>query len=292
MKRCDLIFSMTLMKKLLFVFIALSQFFTSLSALILEAPNLDLLEKELEKVDQQSFVLFDVDETLIVPKDLILNPYVRETWNNYARETIENPSIIPLGKDGDEYFFGQVLSKIEYEVVDPKVVEIIHSLQKRQIKTIAFTKMRTGSLGIIPSMEDWRIEHLKKHSFDFSSSFPQIQEVRIDVLESGGRSSHFKHGLLCANRQEKGPVLMAFLAKIKWKPAKVLFIDNQLDYLKSVETALEGTGIEFIGFHYTEVERRPRSINENLARFQLIHLAKTGEWLRDCEALQLMESSL
>ncbi len=274
------------MKKILFTLFTLFTsylFFTYLSAVIVEAPNLNRFEDALETIDQQSLVLFDVDETLLVPKDLILNRNVREIFNKYARETVENPEIVPPGKYDDKYFLGQVLSKIEYEVVDLKILEIIRFLQSRNIKTIAFTKMPVGPLGIIPSMEDWRIAHLKKHHFDFSAAFPQLQEMRINVL-STGIPSLFKKGMLCANNQDKGPVFIAFLEAIQWRPSKVIFIDNRLDYLKSVETALEVTGIEFVGFHYKEVENRPHIVNEHIAKFQLLHLAQTGEWLSDQEA--------
>lgn len=275
------------MKTILITLFASCLIFTQLRAIIIEAPNLNQFEETLHTIDKQSFVLFDVDETLLTPKDLILNPYAREIWNQYAKETIENPEIVPSGKYDDQYFFGQVLSKIEYEVVDSKVVEIIRSLQSRNIKTIAFTRMPIGILGIIPSMEDWRIEHLKKHQFDFSEAFSQFEEIRMDV-SSTGIPSLFKKGLLCANKQDKGPVFMTFLEAIQWKPRQVIFIDNRLDYLKSVEAALDGTGIEFIGFHYKDVENRPRIVNEHLAKFQLMHLAKTGEWLSDQEASTIL----
>lgn len=278
------------MKKILLLLFISCLLFTQLSALIVEAPNLDRFEEVLKTIDQQSLVLFDVDETLLIPKDLILNPYAREAWNQYAKETIENPEIVPPGKYDDEYFLGQVLFKIEYEVVDPKVVEIIRSLQRRNIKTIAFTRMPVGSLGVIPSLEDWRIEHLKKHQFDFSAVFPQFPEIKINVLNTGILSL-FKKGMLCANKQDKGPVFTAFLEAIQWKPLQVIFIDNRLDYLKSVEAALVGTGIEFIGFHYKDVENRPRIVNDRLAKFQLMHLAQTGEWLSDQEASAIEPSS-
>lgn len=47
---------------------------------------------------------------------------------------------------------------------------------------------------------------------------------------------------------------------------------------------MDGTGIEFIGFHYKDVENRRRIVNEHLAKFQLMHLARNGEWLNDQEA--------
>lgn len=275
------------LKKIISILLTSCLLFTQLRAIIVEAPDLNRFEEVLKTIDQQSLVLFDVDETLLLPKDLILNPYVREAWNQYAKETIENPEIVPYGKYDDQYFLGQVLSKIEYKVVDPKVVEVIRSLQRRNIKTIAFTRMPVGPLGIIPSMKDWRIEHLKRHQFDFSGAFPHFQEVKINVLCTG-IPSLFKRGMLCANKQDKGPVLTAFLDAIRWKPSQVIFIDNKLDYLKSAETALEGTGIDFIGFHYKDVENRDHSVNDHLAKFQLMHLAKTGEWLGDQEASAIL----
>ena len=91
------------MQKILFTLFTSCLVFTQLSALIIEAPNLNRFEETLETIDQQSLVLFDVDETLLIPKDLILNPYAREAWNQYAKETIENPEIVPPGKYDDEY---------------------------------------------------------------------------------------------------------------------------------------------------------------------------------------------
>lgn len=271
------------MKKISLTAFAFLLFCMQLNALIVEAPNLNRFEEALKTVNSQTLVLFDVDETLIVPKDLILNPYSKEVWKKYAKQTIENPEIVPPGKYDDNYFFGMVLIKIEYEVVDPKVVKIIHSLQRRKIKTIAFTKMMIGPVGPIVSMEDWRIEHLKRFQMDFSAAFPEFPEIKLNVL-STGIPSLFKKGVLCANKQDKGPVLIAFLDAIRWKPSRVIFIDNRFDYLKSVEVALEGSGIEFLGFHYKEVENRPRFVNEDLAKFQLLHLAQTGEWLSDSQA--------
>lgn len=258
---------------------------------IIPIDNLDFFEKAVEQSNQQSLVLFDVDETLIIPKDLILRPTAWNIWNKYAKETIENPAICAPEKEGKEYLLGQIFSKIEFEIVDPKVIDIISSLQERRIKTIAFTKMSTGVLGAIPSLEDWRINQLKDHNIDFSLAFPQHSEIKIEPLEPNGRTSLFKQGVLYSNKQDKGPVLTAFLERIEWKPSKVLFLDNRIDYLQTVETALDGTGIEFIGFHYREMERRPCTVDENIAKYQLEHLAKTGEWLSDDETLKLLKRS-
>jgi len=278
------------MHKCFLILITLSALFFKVDAQIIDAPNLDAFEIALKDVDQTSLVLFDVDETLVQPKDLILRLGARESWDQYAQETLHNPEVVHPEEFNEEYFLGQMLASIGFEVVDPKIVSIVQALQKQQIPTIAFTKMLTGSLGMIPSLEDWRLAHLKKHQLDFSSAFPQFPNLKLNVFEGCENSSSYKQGLLCANKQDKGPVLRAFLAQIAWTPVKVLMIDNRADYLNSVEESLQGSGINFIGFHYTAVEDNPCAINESLAKFQLMHLAKTGIWLSDEEALKKMSS--
>ena len=258
-------------------------------ALIVESPTLDTFEGALASIDQETLVLFDVDETLIVSKDLILRPCARNLWKKYAKEAYENLEISPAPYL-DNHILGLILPKMDYELVHPRVVSIIHALQQQNIKTIAFTKMMTGAYGSVPCMEDWRIAHLKQLGMDFSGAFPQFQKVEIHPLRTGPPSL-FKEGLLCANRQDKGPVLVAFLKSIDWKPSKILFLDNRYDYLQSVESALQGSGIEFLGFYYTEVEKRPCTIDSELAKFQFEHLAKTGIWLNDVEAMNDLSSS-
>ncbi len=146
--------------------------------------------------------------------------------------------------------------------------------------------MPTGACGIIPSLEDWRIDHLKKHNIDFSRAFA----VNFELGDHNDKRALFKSGVLCADKQDKGPVLLAFLEKIRYKPSRIIFIDNKLEYLKSVEEALQETKIEFTGFHYTAVEDRPCIVDEKLAEFQLLHLIQTDRWLTHQEARAMLSN--
>jgi len=276
------------MKKVITTLIAFCLFLTSLSGVIIEVPNLDLFEKAIQSSDQNSLVLFDVDGTLIESKDLILRSSAREKWFQFSKEILENPAVVPPGMHGEEYFSGQILSQMDFEVVNPKIITIIDSLQRQDIKTIAFTRLDTGPCGAIQAMEDWRIEHLKKLGMDFRPAFSQLQEIRWDHLALKGKIPLYKEGVLYANKQGKGAILLAFLEAAKWMPSQVFFIDDRLEYLESVEEALKVTGVDFIGFHYTEATDRPCIIDEQLVKFQMVHLAKTGRWLSDGVARKLI----
>lgn len=279
------------MKKKILAFLTFCSFIAQLSAVIIEAPNLDQFEKTVALSDEETFVLFDVDHTLIVPKDLLMRPSGDSPiWNKYIPLTIKNPDIVPPGKYPKDYFLSTIFTVAEFEMVDSRLLQIISSLQEREIKTIAFTKMHSGPFGVIPAIEDWRAKQLKQHGIDFSPAFPHLKELSIPSSKQSEKPSVFKHGVLFCNGKEKGPVLSAFLESLNWKPQRIIFIDDRTDYLQTVEEALTETGIEFIGFHYTFLEDNPRPVDEKLAFLQLMHLAKTGAWLSDSEAIELMEA--
>ncbi len=256
-------------------------FCSSLCALIIEAPNLTPIEQSLERVDLNTLVLFDVDQTLIKQKDRILQPCKAnwDLWNVYARKTLENRDLVPEGKYPKGYLRARILSQMEFIEVDPHFQDLIATLKNRKIKTVAFTRMNTGPYGPIPSMEDWRFNQLKQIGYDFTFSFPELQLPM------------FKQGILYANKQDKGPVLLEFLDHIP-KPTKIIFIDDRLDYLQSVETSLAGTGIEFTGFHYTAVEMSLEPADEAIVARQLYYLAKTSNWLSDEQASKQLPKML
>lgn len=277
------------MKKMLFVFfalcISLNINLTQLSAQIIEAPTLDSFEEALKELDANSLVLLDVDDTLLMPKDCILQSNAERYVLQYSKD-----AYLETNKNAPKNIPALIWAKMQYETVNPKLVDIVQDLQIKNIKTIAFTNAPIGPHDSIPSMEDWRIEHLKQNQFDFSSAFPDFPLLPFD-LNTGIFARFktpapvlFKLGVLYANGQHKGPVLKAFLKVINCKPSIIFFLDDRLDYLKSVEKALEGSDIAFVGFHYTEAKAKPCKVNGPVARFQFLHLYRDGEWLNDDEA--------
>jgi Protein of unknown function (DUF2608) len=85
--------------------------------------------------------------------------------------------------------------------LEPITVNLIKQLQNRGIKVIALTHFNTGSLGgplgLIPSLPVWRWNKLKEIDIDFSSSFPEQQELIFSQFTSkSGRHPIFYKGIL------------------------------------------------------------------------------------------------
>lgn len=267
------------MKKIIYLFFLVLSLTASLIAAITSTQGLEPFEKALLSADRETLVIFDVDETLIIPQDMILRPCNQDFLQHCFNTLIYNPAISE--KYSGDYLISKTLSKIKYVLVDAKMPALIRGLQQKGIKVIALTAMQTGPFGVIPCMEDWRIQQLKELMIDFQFAFPSHFYLKFPTLRG---APVFKQGILCSSQTSKGEALLAFLDAIKWLPKKILFIDDKLNFLLSVESAAEKRQIDFQGFHYLAAKSYPGKLNEELAKFQFRYLAEQGEWLSDEEA--------
>lgn len=269
----------------IFYFFSLIILFYSknLSSLILEAPNLALVECEIQKLDENALVVLDVDYTLIVPDDLILGPCGEAFFQEYVRKALLTPDLIEL--------LGSKISlQSKVSLVDEKILDILNQLKQRKIKTIALTAIPTGVWGLIPNVEEWRVKQVAALGIDFGWSFPSLDSFYFEGF-SGKRSSPvFKEGILGTAKYPKGEVLIAFLQKIDFKPSKIIFVDDRMVYIQSVETELQKAGIPSISFYYTAAFNRLCRLDHAVAQFQLDHLFQKKEWLSDQEAHKIVHA--
>jgi len=266
--------------------------FYPLSAEIQKADNLDDIKQNLPYLDQNSLVLIDVDCTLIIFDDAILQPCGQKPAKKFISEILENPSIVPQGKYPDGYLNSKIISKATSSLIDDKFPSFVKDLQNNSIPTIAFTAAPTGELGVIKDMTDWRVNELKKFGFDFTSAFPKKSYLEFAKKDNMKYVPVFKSGVLFTAWHSKGDVLREFLRTIDWRPTKIILIDDRMKYLESVETTLNQMGIDFIGFHYTAAEKVPTKLDEALGEFQFQYLAENGEWLSDKEAKRKLGSQM
>lgn len=271
------------MKSLIFAFFVFFSFSCHLNSLIIETENLDQISQEFQKLDSEALVVFDVDGTLIVPNDLILKPCGEKKLQAFMRTLrSEDP-------DKKKHLESIVLHQSQISLVNKKVVKLIHNLQSRKIRAVALTAMDTGQLGIIPSMEDWRFRQLANFNIRFDKAFTSVLDpIRFEEFYGKGTTPVFKKGILASSKYSKGEVLTAFLKQMNFKPSKIIFIDDRLHFITSVEEALEKMQIPHVSFFYKEVFNEPVVLDEQLADFQLQYLLDNEVWLTDDEAKKLI----
>ena len=107
------------------------------------------------------------------------------------------------------------------------------------------------------------------------------------------KEAGFEKGIVFSGKQSKGEALGYFLKNVvKWKPKKIIFVDDNTDYLKSVSYMCEENSIEFIGFQYlAEVFNQDKEINPEIAKTQIKILDEKQIWLQDNEVANYLKNN-
>lgn len=271
------------MKGFLFSCIYFCLFAFSCSATIVHTPNLEVIEPYLDQLDPNSLVLLDVDYTILVFKDRALG-HDSEKYYKPIMKKLKN-------RDDINYLTSSIFIQAEYSLIDQKILTLIEKLQNKNIKVIALTAIPSGSLGLIPHCGEWRFNQLLTLGINFESAFPTIQSLSVQGFPETRPAPLYTKGVLASGGYPKGQVIRAFLKQIEWTPSNILFVDDRLDYINSVEEELEKENIPHTSFHYTAVVDHISPINEKLADFQFNYLLETDIWLNDEKALKKMNEN-
>lgn len=240
----------------------------------------------IQKSDENTLIVLDVDDVLVKADDQILQLAHKKELDKIIADLAQKH---PRGKIED--LTSLVFLQYQKSLVDPNIKEIFELLKDKDIKFIALTAAPTGKLGQIQSLEDWRIEDLKKFGFDFSHSFPEILPTTFTNLPSLKNPKQFcayKEGILFTCDVPKGEVLKAFLSLTKHQFKKIIFVDDLRKNLDSVEKVCAELGIAYHGFEYTAVQASTTPLNKERIQVQINTLLEKGKWLTDTEAEKLL----
>jgi len=243
-----------------------------------------------QQADQDTLVIFDVDDTLIVSQDLTSRSAFLESiegwlyriyyWFGYAPERT---------KEYENKLFHAVFAKAKFQLIEPDIKDYITELQKRSVKVIACTAMSPGKLVMIEKSEEWRYQHLAELGIDFSSSFKREPIVFDNLQKQKGSYPMYYKGILCASHNPKGIVIGAFLDRIDWTPKKIIFFDDSADFIRSVRDEMKKRNIPCECYQYLGARHMPGIVDRRVARLQLKRLIEHAEWLNDQEAKTVIE---
>lgn len=136
-------------------------------------------------------------------------------------------------------------------LLDTELPKILSDLQKKQVPVIALTHTRTGTFGVIPSMEEWRFNAVNQLGFSFS--FDEKNHAFLLQQMPTPYPSFFK-GIILSAHHDKGPVLLAFLKQMGNTPLRILFFDDLKRNIDSVHKTL-GKITQVHCFHVREPKR-------------------------------------
>lgn len=239
--------------------------------------DLSPLKNTLKNIDQDTLVIFDVDHVLIMPTD-------ESTVNRHPyRKKLLKAIEAKLSKEEIKTLYGLTASKAKWQLVDHEILDIFNHLQQNKIDSIALTSIYTGKYGVIDKIENWRIKHLNELGFDFTNLTPMMAKEATLIPElSNGHDGIplLKAGVVFTAQIDKAIVLEYLLKHYNYYPKTIVFVDDQLSNLESLEKLANKLAIKFHGFHYIAASLLPLPIinkQKEKRRFEI--LEKEHLWL-------------
>jgi hypothetical protein len=217
----------------------------NLNAVIIESSE---IEDVFKYADKNSIVVFDIDSTLVEIE------YGLEYWVSYKAKELEK-----IGLANDKacdlalytFFVISQVAKLFPINNSPKV---IGELQKMKIPSIALTNR---SLPVVKRTK----KLLKNIDIDFSKNGLIEKDLDLQVTHN----AMFSKGIIFAGKNDKGKALALFFNKINYAPKKLIYVDDRVEYVKSVEKEFDRNNIEFIGIRYSFMDGKKRDFDPVVA---------------------------
>lgn len=231
-----------------------------------------------QEITSDTLVLFDIDDTLLNTQILLGN----SAWWQYFITTLNASGYDKKYQPEITSIIQKILTKVPVLPIDPISPEIIKSLQCKGIMTLGLTA-RFLKADYLETMGDLSHYQLKSFGVNFSQTpLPNCNNPRLHQF--------FLDGIIFTNHNPKGPYLKEFLALMGLHPKKIVFIDDSVKQMSSVENTVESLGIEFTGFRYGTLDHFHSAFNPLVANIQLEALVKEGQLVSDEEALQFAKA--
>jgi hypothetical protein len=218
------------------------------------------------ELSPKALVALDVDQTLIRPKDTIVD----ERYYTVMQDIFKRlGSEFSLSKESLAAYQSRMYLSAEQQVIDPISQEVMAELHSRKIKVIAITALNRGSFGEISNVLTWRADQLKKHGFHFSLDEHCFQ---FKYLNAGLPA--YKDGIMLSSSIPKGLLLREFIDRTS-TPSEVVFVDDLEKNVQSVKTEMAKKNIPTKTFIFDS----PKPLlDEKNAELQIRHLIQYNTW--------------
>jgi len=221
-------------------------------AIIFESGSLKDIYKH---VDQETVVVFDIDHT-VVENSIDLDTWIAYKITDLRKKGLEIKDAVHLILN--VYYTLQHFIDF-YPIGGSK--NIIADLQSKKVSVVALTNRS------IPILRR-TVEQMKNIDIDFSVTSLYDEDLGLSVTHIG----KFSKGILFSGPNDKGKMLFAFFDKIGYKPKKIIFIDDKLKYVKSVEREAKKRNIEFVGIRFSLQDKKKKNFDFNQVEKELHEL--------------------
>ncbi|NRB10566.1 MAG: DUF2608 domain-containing protein [Rickettsiaceae bacterium] len=261
-------------------------FYTKIcTAEIIIANDISTIEKQLLEADENTLILFDVDQVLITPTDeynrkiSIRKDLYRALEKKYPRQQLK-------------VILSDYYRKRTVKLVNPKIINLLQQLKQRKIPFTALTAWNTGTYGTIEAIENYRFKELNQVSISFIDTSP-FPDTNFPEVQGTDGVPMIMQGAILTALVDKAIVLKQALKTSNINPKKIIFIDDRIKYVKSVEKMCAKENIDYVGIHYLEdklITNKIPDLDEAREKLRFQVLEQEHIWLLDSQLDKRIQS--
>jgi len=217
----------------------------------------DELKEQINSADKETLLILDVDYTLTQPSNpafqkanFCLNPQMVKSFVKSVPDSIRSEFASFIATSGE----GQLLEE--------EIPTMIRTVKEKGARVLVISGILTGDWQGIPDIMDWRINNLRKLGIETSNfGFDQLYQFK-DFPSYRNRYPEIKEGVILTNGEgtKKHQVLEAFFKKVKWRPKKIIFVDDSRPLIEQMGDYIkQQKDISFIGYEYQGAKKAKSS---------------------------------
>jgi Protein of unknown function (DUF2608) len=229
-----------------YITIILTIFFSCINqATIVESDHLSIILDYVRPLE--TLVIFDIDNTLIHPvEELSSDEWFYYMVDKKMAEGLDNTTAVLYCLPMAVY----TQFNIDVEPTEQNIPELMTYLIDNNIAIMALTA-RSFFLA------EQTAEQL--HNLDINFFIPTINSP--DVILPTAYPCFYKDGILFTGTNDKGEILNYFFDFMDYHPEMVIFIDDKMKNILSVEKALQNHLIPFVGIRYSGCDDRVKNFD-------------------------------
>lgn len=239
---------------------------------ITTAYTLSEIQIALTNMQKGAIIFIDVDDTLITPQSKVFRSTssFRGIIDQIKKQRDKIPNV--------EMILSHWRLQRKTRLVADQWPDYINTL-KKDYKVYALTKLETGRVGAIPSMEKWRYDELKGQGITFTPSCSGIPDGTLVEDSSHPYPATFYKGIFMTGSFNKSDVLAAFLKT--QTPSQIVLIDDRPEYLEDAIEECNRQLLPFLGILFKGEELIPGEPDPKIAQFQTQYLLEHAQWIED-----------
>lgn len=251
----------------------LSAFYSSAEARIVET---FAIEDILPEIESDTLVLLDIDDTLITSSCSLGSS---AWWTHFANILFRNKLDMSKSEEILPPMILKIFEAVPARAIEAKAPALIRELQDRKITVLGLTA-RSRKTSYAKNFDLITRNQLGSIGISFEQSIlPQEFQRKLP--------KEFAYGIIFTDQKLKGPVLVKFLQTLNYRPAKIVTLDDSPMQISSLDEALAGIDIPFVGFRYGRLDKQIERFDPLIGNIQMQTLFTTGQLLDDDQAREV-----